>query len=377
MKAFITSVLSISLLCLGVATAHSDEPPEPAVVDAAQIEKWIAELNSDHYNVRQRATDLLADAGGVVLEPLGKALPGSNLEVISRGVNILRELALSENATTADDARDVLIQLTKRRGTVLASRAQGTLNGLDSIREARAVKALKERGARISYVSQNVIGAPESTMASLQFDDNWTGKDEDLQHVKWLSNVQQVVLTGKKVNNAVVRSIGGLDSVREVSIKRAAITDEAMDAFQSMKKLDQLNVWYTPVSDKAVDELKKLKSLSAMRLYGTRISNQGRDQLTAALPTVNVDYRRGAFLGVGCQAVANGCQITIVNPGSAADKAGIVRDDILTMYGGKKVDSFEKLTELISEHAPGEPVTIELLRNGQVLKKTLKLGSWE
>ena len=74
---------------------------------------------------------------------------------------------------------------------------------------------------------------------------------------------------------------------------------------------------------------------------------------------------------------SNGCQITIVNPGSAADKAGILRDDILTTYGGKKVTSFEILTALISDYAPGEAVEIELVRNGRNLKKTLTLGSWE
>jgi len=377
MKPLTTFMLWTSVFVIGSAVARGDEPPEPPMAGPGQVAAWITDLDSDHYGVRQRATDQLTGAGDAALQPLAKALPGSNLEVISRGVFILRELALSEQARTADKARDVLQKLTKGRGTVLASRAQSTLNGLNSIREARAVKALQQQGARISYVAQPLLGAPEASVASLQFDDGWKGGDDDLLHVKWLSNVQQVLFTGKKITDKVVRSIAGLQSVREVSIKRAAISDDAMKAFQELKQLDQLNVWYTPVSDNAVESLKQLKQLTALRLYGTKISDDGRDQLVAALDGAKVDYRRGAFLGVGCQAVEGGCQITIVNPGSAADKAGIMRGDILTMYGGKKVTSFEKLTELISDHAPGESVAIELLRNGNTLKKSLKLGSWE
>ena len=94
-------------------------------------------------------------------------------------------------------------------------------------------------------------------------------------------------------------------------------------------------------------------------------------------PRVRIDYRRGAFLGVGCQQTDDGCAIFQVHPGSCAEKAGIQEGDLVLQYNGKPVASFEDLTALIAENVAGDKVTMKLRRFDEELTKELTLGEWE
>ncbi len=62
-----------------------------------------------------------------------------------------------------------------------------------------------------------------------------------------------------------------------------------------------------------------------------------------------------------------------VVPGSPADKAGIVENDIILKVNGVKVDSKNPLASLISKHSVGEEITLTILHKGKEKEVKVKL----
>ncbi|MBA3948950.1 MAG: PDZ domain-containing protein, partial [Acidobacteria bacterium] len=60
-----------------------------------------------------------------------------------------------------------------------------------------------------------------------------------------------------------------------------------------------------------------------------------------------------------------GAQITIVNPGSAADKAGMRPNDIVIEFNGQPVRSSDELIAMVIAAKPGVAVPVKVVRNRQ------------
>ena len=84
-----------------------------------------------------------------------------------------------------------------------------------------------------------------------------------------------------------------------------------------------------------------------------------------------------AMLGVVTESEDGGLRITDVTEKSAADKAGLKEDDIITKVDDKKVDDPDDLTKIIRGHKPGDKVTITYLRDKKEQKITAELGKWK
>jgi S1-C subfamily serine protease len=69
----------------------------------------------------------------------------------------------------------------------------------------------------------------------------------------------------------------------------------------------------------------------------------------------------------------DGALVLNVDPGSAGAKAGIREEDTVIAVDGDPVGSSEELTVAIDAHAPGDTVTVEVVRGGSSteLKATL------
>ena len=74
-------------------------------------------------------------------------------------------------------------------------------------------------------------------------------------------------------------------------------------------------------------------------------------------PGIKIDRRRNAMLGVAGQTEPAGCRIVRVQPGSAADRGGLMADDHGDAIQNQQVPDFETLTTLIGERRPGDKVT--------------------
>jgi serine protease Do len=81
-----------------------------------------------------------------------------------------------------------------------------------------------------------------------------------------------------------------------------------------------------------------------------------------------------ALLGVNMKKTENGVQVIDITENSAAEKAGIKKEDIITAIDGKKMTTEMEITKTISGHKPGEQVEITYLRDGKEKKVTTTLG---
>lgn len=90
-----------------------------------------------------------------------------------------------------------------------------------------------------------------------------------------------------------------------------------------------------------------------------------------------------AFLGISGQTITEeysqllgmpkGVYISSVNPGSAAEKCGLVSGDIITSFDGKEIKDMDTLHELVISHEVGDEVEIVFYRNnnGEYEEKTV------
>jgi serine protease Do len=98
--------------------------------------------------------------------------------------------------------------------------------------------------------------------------------------------------------------------------------------------------------------------------------------------------RRG-MLGVGIQNVTeetakalelkerSGILVSNVTPGSAAEKAGIKRGDVITAVNGEKVEDSNVLRNRIAGTLPGTEVRLSIVRNGEQMELTATLDEFK
>lgn len=81
-----------------------------------------------------------------------------------------------------------------------------------------------------------------------------------------------------------------------------------------------------------------------------------------------------AFLGVVSEKTEKGVKITSVQKESAAEKAGLKKDDIITQIGDTRIESSDDLFAAVGKYKPEEKVTVTYLRDGKEASTTATLG---
>jgi putative serine protease PepD len=94
------------------------------------------------------------------------------------------------------------------------------------------------------------------------------------------------------------------------------------------------------------------------------------DELIAGQPV------RHAFVGVLLNSTTTGgAQVTQVESGSPAAKAGLRNNDLVTAIDGKAIASTQQFIETIDTYAPGQTVTLTVKRGGSTTQIRLVLGT--
>jgi S1-C subfamily serine protease len=83
----------------------------------------------------------------------------------------------------------------------------------------------------------------------------------------------------------------------------------------------------------------------------------------------NLPYDYGVIIGRGEKMT----DLAIV-PGSPADKAGLVENDIILEVNGEKIEDKNNLAKLIAQHKPGEEVKFKIYHRGEEKEISLTLG---
>lgn len=61
--------------------------------------------------------------------------------------------------------------------------------------------------------------------------------------------------------------------------------------------------------------------------------------------------------------------------GSPADDAGLVEGDIITAIDGERIDTTQGLDEILTQYAPGDELTLDVLRDGETRELQIELGT--
>ncbi|HKS04996.1 MAG TPA: M28 family peptidase [Gemmatimonadaceae bacterium] len=71
---------------------------------------------------------------------------------------------------------------------------------------------------------------------------------------------------------------------------------------------------------------------------------------------------------------APGLRLSGVTPGSPGDAGGLKANDLVVEFGGKPVTDLQSYSDALNAHKPGDTVRIVVVRNGERVTVTVKLG---
>jgi hypothetical protein len=304
-------------------TAPAAVEPTPAIApasasEASAITQWVGELDNDRFAVREAAQQHLLGAGTGALDFVGRAAASGSLESSTRAVGILLSWGQSGDNALSLGALEQLAALTNRPTESAMANER-----LASLRETAAMEALVKMGGRVEFDRQ--IQAFTGPMPPLQVivGPSWKGGVEGLEQV--------------------------------VAIRRATTVSFYSAPFDG---------------DRVIAELANLPQIQKVEFYGTAISDEARIRLRSALPHLLIDVRGGARLGIAGPALPgamNGATVGEVQPGTAAEKAGLQMGDVIVEIGGVAVKDFDALTKEIAKAKPDDIVPLKVLRPSQPL----------
>jgi putative serine protease PepD len=80
------------------------------------------------------------------------------------------------------------------------------------------------------------------------------------------------------------------------------------------------------------------------------------------------------WIGVQLDSDAQGCVIAVVTPGSPAEKAGLMANDLVRKFDKNDVTDSSDLVKLVQARKAGDAVVLEVVRGGEVLSVRVQIG---
>ncbi|KAA1261177.1 serine endoprotease [Rubripirellula obstinata] len=102
------------------------------------------------------------------------------------------------------------------------------------------------------------------------------------------------------------------------------------------------------------------------QVYGPRTANRNRNGLA---------INQRPVLGVALSDTPSGVQVSAVQPGSAAEQAGIRTGDIINRVNDQDATSSEDFVNRVGQMNAGDPLVMDYTRNGQQQRANATLGS--
>lgn len=383
-RAFMVPLLCL-VFCLPGICQESGLDATPA-----EVAVLVEQLDGDRYEVRKNARQSLIRIGAAAIEPIEAAIVQNvdNRELQTQGLKVLESLVFEGAPDVKQAASDSLVRIvmtdtsssaTRIANRVLATYAQAATRKAKE--ELRKLGAQLQGGVPVMQLGQ--VAAGEDVTQAVRLAEKWRGQPDDLQRLKLLPQLKSVTLVGPRITDSYLDVISEVDTVEAVEIREAKVTARGLGQLGRLDSLQTLSVRNTNLVEDG-DIVSAVASLKAtrVRLITTGIDDETVGKLIALIPSTKMELHFGAFLGVGpVQPVFDDqgeqvkqCELGLVSPDSAADKAGLRENDIITKYDDKPITHFEQLREYIGQHTPGRVVKIEIQRAGKTIVKEVTLG---
>jgi hypothetical protein len=192
---------------------------EDSSTDRQDILNWVRDLDSERFVDRELATERLILSGADAIAPVFEALATNNLEVTTRGVHILQELALQSDLATSEAARAALEKVAAPRVTSAARRASEALARLDTIRHEKALEDLKLLGAVVDE-HHAPLGFQIIEQLSIEIGERWRGQPADLVRLGWLRSIDQLVINRAEFDDESLSFVARMPDLPSLTIPR-------------------------------------------------------------------------------------------------------------------------------------------------------------
>jgi serine protease Do len=192
--------------------------------------------------------------------------------------------------------------------------------------------------------------APSSLLAQKE------EKDKEMKEKKEKKDVQQIIITRKndKADKVVV----------EINGDKITVNGKPLDEYKD--KDGDISV--------RLQKFKELEGLSRIPGMGSSWNYNGGDGDNFRYFSEDANH---AMLGVTTEKVEQGVEIQDITKESAAEKAGLKENDIITKIDDSKIEDPDELSAVIKKHKPGEKVTVTYLRDKKEQKVTAELTKWK
>ncbi len=248
----------------------------------------------------------------------------------------------------------------------------GRLTDDERQQQQAALNALETLGAKVSGKSL------EAT--TIEIGGEFRGEVRDLEQLKKVLAPAVLIFSNERASDDWMRMASQVVNLRELHLYKVKITDEGFSHLAGHSKLEVVGLYYTSNTDRALIPLQTLPQLEQVKLYGTQATPNGVDQFRNQATKVTVDYRRGAFLGLGLVDKGYNPAIAVVHIDSPAANSGLSRDDVLIRCDSKIIGSCSELIEIVSQHEVGDTIDLEVARHVadtpsvQTIARKIKLG---
>ncbi|MEZ6058718.1 MAG: PDZ domain-containing protein, partial [Planctomycetaceae bacterium] len=293
----------LALLLLICLTSVSSGEDRVVGHEGEELRRMVRQLAAEEFAIREQAeVDLICH--GVASAPyLWESAQSTDPELAVRSVEVLVKLYLKLQGTKTDEMDQVAMQLEALAGVedVGASvRAQSALSRLQNVRHERAIADLKRLGAKVDM-------APD--------------RDRLLRNLMQRYGDSQPEMIQRKFDETLSQAEIIRETRKEIplTVGNVFFTDRWQGGEEGLRHLKRLR-----------RNEETFQNLAPVQVYITTDSTVSREavQLAAsALGHVEVQVR-GPSLGVqGSSLGGEGCYISSLIPGGAADQAGFIQGD--------------------------------------------------
>jgi uncharacterized membrane protein len=109
--------------------------------------------------------------------------------------------------------------------------------------------------------------------------------------LKLKENILWLDLSGTKITDNALKSIGQLKNLTRLSLDNTAITNVGLKYLSTLSHLEHLNLYHTNISDIGLKSLQSLKALSTLHLWETKVTRNGVENLQQTLgKSVEINY---------------------------------------------------------------------------------------
>lgn len=358
-----------------VAWSQSPDTQAADATSIADLQKYISQLTDRSYQARQSAARQLLSAGEAAVPLLVEAIQGGDLELVDRASLILQDLATLETPVDDGKAWDALSQLQRVGPGAAASRAKSAQVAIQNDRSERARARLTAAGITCG-IQHLTFNSRNDVFNMVRFPKDWEYDADALQWMPWMYSATMAVIEGDALRGEVLAAVAKLPALTQLQLADGHLDGAALRELAKLKRIDTLEIMFVSLGrdDEDLFALAELPLRQRLILIGTEFVQEDIDALRPNLKGLEIIFSRGGFLGVQCLPGGLVCMVEDVVPGSAAQRAGLIRGDIILRLGSNPIVSFADLQATVRKFAPNEEIEMVFRRGTEERTTKVNLG---